>query len=54
MNAIATLSADQADHLSLNLALNAQIALNLLPIIEAPPRSTWRATSISPKYSTLK
>jgi diguanylate cyclase (GGDEF)-like protein/PAS domain S-box-containing protein len=29
-------SADQADHLSLNLALNAQIALNLLPIVEQP------------------
>ncbi len=29
-------SADLADHLSLNLALNAQIALNLLPIVEQP------------------
>ncbi len=29
-------NADLAEHISLNLALNAQIALNLLPIIEPP------------------
>ena len=32
-------SAELADHLSLNLALNAQIALNLLPIVESPQDS---------------
>ena len=32
-------SADQADHISLNMALNAQIALNLLPIVEQPRSS---------------